>query len=218
MYATASLLAPDARPVVRPGGGAYRRLLGEDNWQRLPLAVQRRFARELAPGESAVYLGEVVIAELTTVGWLWAQLARCVGAPLPLKEMTRAASSVVVTADAVTGSQCWTRTYQQTGQLPQAIRSIKSFSGPTGLEERVGGGIGMALEVFVESHALVFRSAGYYWQCGSALLRIPGWLTPGRMEVRHREERDGSFSFTLSVMHPWFGQIIHQLATFRDIE
>lgn len=82
----------------------------------------------------------------------------------------------------------------------------------------MGGGIGMALEVSVESHALVFRSTGYYWRCGLVLLRIPGWLTPGRTEVRHREERDGRFSFTLSVTHPWFGQIIHQLATFRDIQ
>lgn len=97
--------------MVRLDGGAYRRLLGEDNWLRLPLAVQRRFARELAPGESAIYLGEVVTTELTRVGWLWAQLARCVGAPLPLTDMTRAASSVVVTADMATGSQCWTRTY-----------------------------------------------------------------------------------------------------------
>jgi hypothetical protein len=147
---------------------------------------------------------------------MWAQLARSIGAPLPLKALAHTASIVVVTADAAGHTQLWTRIYHEDGQLPQVIRSMKSFSGPTGLEERVGGGIGMALSVSVEARALVFRSAGYHWRCGRLLLRIPGWLTPGCMEVRHREEGEGRFSFTLTVVHPWFGRIIRQAVWFRD--
>lgn len=47
-------------------------------------------------------------------------------------------------------------------------------------------------------------------------LRIPRVLTPGTIEVIHREERAGQFSFTLNVDHPWFGRIIQQVAFFRD--
>jgi hypothetical protein len=177
--------------------------------------VQRRFGRALAPGESVIYAGEVVSTELSPAGWLWAQLLRCIGGPLPLKALTHAASTVVVTADAA-DTQCWTRIYHEAGHLPQVIRSMKSFSGPTGLEERVGGGLGMALSVCVEAHALVFRSAGYHWRCGRLQLRIPLWLTPGCMEIRHREEHAGQFSFTLTVVHPFCGRILHQVASFRD--
>jgi hypothetical protein len=93
---------------------------------------------------------------------------------------------------------------------------MKRFSGSTGLEERVGGGIAMALKVFVEDRAPVFRGDGYHWRCGRIAIPIPGWLTPGSIEVRHREGRQGRFSFTLTVVHPWFGRIIHQVAFFRD--
>jgi hypothetical protein len=47
-------------------------------------------------------------------------------------------------------------------------------------------------------------------------VRIPALLTPGDIIVEHREEREGRFSFTLTVMHPWFGRILHQVAFFRD--
>jgi len=46
--------------------------------------------------------------------------------------------------------------------------------------------------------------------------RFRSLLSPGRMEVVHREERDGRFSFTLTVRHRWFGELIHQVAFFRD--
>jgi hypothetical protein len=199
-----------------PRSGSFRALLGDADWRRLPAAVQRRFGRELTAGESAVYVGEVASTELTRVGWWWAQLARLMGAPLPLKVLTHTSAAVVVTADAVGDTQLWTRIYHETGRLPQVIRSMKHFSGSTGLEERVGAGIGMALVVSVEARALVFWSAGYHWRCGRIQLRIPSWLTPGSIEVRHREERAGRFSFTLTVLHPWFGRIIHQVAFFRD--
>jgi hypothetical protein len=189
--------------------------LGSDAWERLPSSVQRRFGRALALGESVTYMGEISATQRSPIGCLWAQLLRSVGSPLPLRELAHTASIVVVTADSA-DSQCWTRIYHEPGHLPQVVRSMKRFSGPTGLEERVGGGIGMALTVSVEAGALVFRSAGYHWCCGNLRLPIPAWLTPGCMEIRHREESAGRFSFTLSVAHPWWGQIIHQIAYFQD--
>jgi hypothetical protein len=215
------VLGANAAAVNRdsvPGrhSGAFRTLVGEGDWSRLPSAVQRRFERSLAPGESAVYVGEVASTTLTRVGWCWAQAARLVGAPLPLKVLTHTSAAVVVTADAVGETQLWTRIYHESGRLPQAIRSMKSFSGRTGLEERVGGGVGIALVVAVEERALLFRSAGYHWRCSRLIVPIPVWLTPGTIEVVHREERQGRYSFTLTVMHPWFGRIIHQVAFFRD--
>ncbi len=191
-------------------------LVGHDSWQSLPLAIRRRFERTVAPGESVAFVGEVASTRLTYIGWLWAQLARVVGGALPLKALARTAAVVLVTADASGAGQLWTRIYHEPGRLPQVVRSMKRFAGPTGLEERVSAGIGMALNVSVAQRALMFRSAYYFWRVGGFQLRIPDWLTPGRIEVVHREERAGRFSFTLSVIHPWFGNIIHQVAHFKD--
>jgi hypothetical protein len=191
-------------------------LLGEESWQRLPPAVRQRFGRDLAPGESMMYHGEVASTERTRAGWLWVQLLRVIGAPLPVEKLAFAPSTVVVTAVSV-HTQCWTRIYHGSRQLPQVIRSMKRFSGSTGLEECVGAGIGMALKVAVESQTLVFRSAGYHWRCSGMKLPLPQWLSPGCVEVRHREERGGSFSFVLTVVHPWYGQIFRQVAYFRDV-
>ena len=199
-----------------PGHESFSAILEPNHWRRLPLAVRRRFGRQLSPGESAIFVGEVAETRCTAVGWVWARLARLAGAPLPLKVLARTAAVVVVTADIVGDAQLWTRIYHEPGRLPQVIRSIKSFTGPTGLEERVGAGIAMSLVVSVEHRALVFRSSGYRWRWGRLAVRIPALLTPGEIVVQHREERQGQFSFTLRVVHPWFGQILHQVAFFRD--
>lgn len=205
-----------AGDALAHGHGTFRALLGEELWRQLPLAVQRRFGCDPAPGESVVYHGVVVSTERTLVGWLWAQALRIVGAPLPLGALKRATSTVVVTTDADGYGQCWTRIYHQPGRLPQVIRSRKLFAGSTGLEEQVAGGIGMALKVDVQMQTLVFRSTGYHWRCSRMKLPWPAWLTPGCVEVRHREERDGLFSFVLTIVHPWCGQVFRQVAYFKD--
>jgi hypothetical protein len=90
------------------------------------------------------------------------------------------------------------------------------LTGPTGLEEWIGAGIGMPLGVSFEKRALVFRSVDCIWRLGSWRLRFPDWMTPGRIDVIHLGERHGQFSFSLSVVHPLFGDIIYQIGFFRD--
>ena len=178
--------------------------------------MQRRFERHLEPGESAIFVGEVAGTRLTPFGRLTAQLARLVGSPLPLKSLRRTPAAVLVTEDLVDRSQLWTRIYHEPGRLPQVISSIKRFDGPTGLEECVGCGVGMALTIRVDARAIVIESAGYFWRRGRFKLAIPDWLTPGKITVTHREERVGRFSFSLTVEHPHFGTTIQQIAFFRD--
>jgi hypothetical protein len=102
------------------------------------------------------------------------------------------------------------------GRFPQAIHSAKRFRGVTGLEEYVGYGIGMALRVTVEEGVLVFRSEHYFLQIGDWRWRWPKVLEPGRMEITHREEGGGMFSFRLDLVHPLLGRLVHQLACFHD--
>ena len=204
---TTSAVAEDPR---------FRNLLAPQDWQRLPSPVRRRFTHALAEGGTAVFVGAVAYTRLSLFGHLVSQLLRLLGAPLPLRSSGRAPATVIVTEDAQCGGQLWTRIYGCAGRFPQVIHSAKRFSGPTGLEECVGAGVGMALTVHVEERALVFRSAWYFIRALGVTFRLPQFLTPGRVAVIHREEQDGRFSFTLTVTHPLFGEAVRQVAFFRD--
>jgi hypothetical protein len=183
---------------------------------QLPASIRRRFSRHLADGERIVYLGEVAATHMTIVGRGIAQLARLVGAPLPLQAGGCLPVTVMVTGSERLRGQTWTRIYDRTRGFPQVIQSVKRFAGATGLEEIVARGVGMRLTLSVRDRALVFRSAGYFMRCFGVSLSLPNWLTPGMIEVVHREESSGQFSFSLSVTHLWAGKVIDQIAFFRE--
>ncbi len=194
----------------------FRTLLGEAAWMELPEAVRKRFSKCLAPGEVIVYRGEVLATKLSRVGRILSFLARAIGAPLPLTDGATGPALVVVSEDPVLGGQCWLRIYNRPGRFSQAIHSAKRFRGATGLEEYVGYGIGMALRVTVEEGALLFRSAGYFLALGSRRLPLPRLVYPGQMTIAHRDLGSGQFAFTLELTHPLAGQLVSQLAHFRD--
>ncbi|AHB48044.1 hypothetical protein W911_05935 [Hyphomicrobium nitrativorans NL23] len=194
----------------------FRALVGEAGWARLPEAVQRRFSRRLASGDVAFYVGEVLETRLSRVGRVLSFLARAIGAPLPLDDATGGGATVAVMENAGLGGQSWTRTYARAGRFPQVIHSAKCFSGPTGLEEHVGGGVGMTLSVAEEGGALVFRSAGYFFSAGRIRLSLPRVLMPGDMEIVHEDEGGGAFLFKLTLRHGWLGVLVQQTARFRD--
>src|SRR5262245_35851509 len=114
MHVAARIVGQDGAPH-----GPFRALVGDRDGMRLPTAVRRRFERELAPGESAAFVGEVASTHRTRFGRAWAQVARLFGAPLPLSSLERAPAAVVVTQDRDPGTQFWTRIYAVPGQLPQ---------------------------------------------------------------------------------------------------
>ncbi len=221
------------RPVATVG--CYEQLLGAD-WQRLPSAVRRRFADGPSPGTTRLYCGTVLATELNRAGRVLAFAARLAGGPMPFTNGAIGATTVAVTlVDDLHGSgkpgQVWTRSYARAGAFPQVIQSAKCFSGRTGLEERLGYGLAMVLEVTAErvgsgipdatSTELVFTSSRYRLDLGWLSIVLPNWLSPGRCQVRHRDEGIGTdgaatFTFTLTIEHPWFGRLIRQVARYRE--
>jgi hypothetical protein len=211
------------REVNRQGPGddrgddRFRALMPQEEWDALPTAIQRRFSKRLAGGETAVYAGEVLETWMSRRGWWLAQMTRLIGGPLPLARNLHVPSVVTVTEDSASGGQIWTRIYGRKNGFPQVVHSCKRFSGPTGLEEYVGYGIGMALTVYARESALIFRSRGYFLQVLGRRFRLPHWLSPGTIYVTHAELPDGKFSFTLQIIHPRFGLLLRQMAMFREI-
>lgn len=194
----------------------FRALLAPAAWAALPLAIRRRFSERLAGGRTVTYNGTIVELRMSRNGWLLAQAARLVGAPLPLSRAVRMPAIVAVTEDEVTGGQFWTRIYGRRKGFPQVIHSSKRFSGPTGLEEYLGYGLSMALTVDVGDAALHFRSAGFSIELFGHRFALPPRLTPFRLTVSHFELGNGRFAFQMDFRHAWFGELIHQKAIFID--
>jgi hypothetical protein len=229
-------------PLFAPGSELelgdlrFRALLGEADWAKLPAPIRRRFSKRLAGGKTTVYTGAVIETQMSRAGWWLAQAARLIGGPLPISRDADMPSVVTVTEDVASAGQHWTRLYARRRGFPYIVHSSKRFAGPTGLEEYVGCGVGMALTIHVEAHvpekwapvfrqghaaiqedfALIFRAAHYFLQLGRFRLRLPAWLSPGTLTVTHAELGDGRFLFKLDIVHARLGRLIQQTAAFTE--
>lgn len=209
----------DAGPVVE-GDNVFGQLLGVRAWTGLPSAIQHRFERKILAGATIVYAGEVAECRMSRAGRVLAQIARLIGGPLPLFTDAGVSAQVCVTGEAGGSAQYWTRTYARAQGFPQTIRSVKRFAGPTGLEEYLGCGFGIALRLQASADALHFHGDHYFLALGPVRLRLPRWLSPGRLVIGHIDGGAhmgrGRFAFTLDLTHPLFGELVHQVAIFED--
>ena len=211
----AEVLSPLRDPHL--GDFRFRALLRERDWSSLPAAIRHRFSKRLPGGGSTVYAGEVLETRMNLGGWLLAQALRLIGGPLPTNRCVHVPSVVTVTEDKASGGQIWTRIYARRNGFPQVVHSSKRFAGPSGLEEYVGYGVGMALELLVREGALIFRSRNYFVQLFGHRFALPAWACPGELTVIHAEVPDGRFSFTLQLKHPRFGLMLRQMALYREL-
>jgi uncharacterized protein DUF4166 len=207
----------DVRSDPNLGDLRFRALLRDSEWMALPPAIRRRFSKRLPSGGTTVYAGEILETRMSFPGWLLAQALRLIGAPLPTARCVHVPSIVTVTEDKASGGQIWTRIYARRKGFPQVVHSAKRFAGPSGLEEYVGCGVGMSLDLLVREGALIFRSRDYFVQVFGRRFVLPAWVCPGELTVIHAEVPDGRFSFTLQLMHPRFGLILRQMALYREL-
>ena len=206
-FANFTAVAAESVPVPTR---SYASLVGP-SWSELPVRTRVRFGVER---DMVCYHGRVVVSDCTLLGRLFRQLGRLVGGPLPFDDTVGPAAVVVMATGS--GSSSWTRVYRRHGGRAQAIRSVKRFAGPTGLEEYLGAGLCMALRLRVEDASLVFESAGYSWALGNLRIPLPSWMTPGRLLVRNTELAAPCFRFSLTLTHPRFGVVLRQEVVFED--
>lgn len=200
--------APDTR---------FHKLLGDTAWHRLPSAIRRRFGKRLKGGASVAYQGEVVEMKMNWAGRTLAQAARLIGAPLPFDISSKGLPAVVVvTEDSQSDGQFWVRQYGRAKGFPQVVHSSKRFAGPSGLEEYVGYGIGMALKVEASDDALFFKSDSYFLQIAGRKMPLPRFLSPGALVIGHHDLGEDNFLFSLRLSNRFFGEMIAQDCLFQD--
>jgi hypothetical protein len=210
------MTADNAAPLRDIADLRFRRLLGASAWDRLPASVQGRFAKCLGPGVSVTYRGRIETCTMSPLGWVLAQACRVIGAPLPLDRSGGMAAVVTVTEDGDGGGQVWSRLYARPHGFPQVIHSAKRFAGPTGIEEYLGGGFGIALTVHALAQGIRFSSDHYFVRVFGRRLRLPRWLAPGQLHIDHEDRGHGRFSFTLTLRHRLFGLLMRQHSIFAD--
>ncbi len=206
----------DRAPDRKAYDTRFRRLVGKEAWENLPEAVQQRFSKRVEGQRVVIYPGVIREARFSRAGRFLAQLCRLIGGPLPLSSDCGVPAAVSVFEDCVSGGQCWTRVYGRKNGFPQVIHSAKRFAGLTGIEEHIGRGIGMALEVVAVEGGLEFRSDHFFIEIHGRRMRLPRWLEPGRTVVRHIDQGEGRFVFSLEVRHPWLGELVWQEGLFED--
>ncbi len=156
-----------------------------------------------------------MLVEASGLGLALAQLCRLIGTPLAPFTGEAVDVTVEVCPDR-TGAVVWDRVYRFDRRQPIRVTSRKAMDDALGLTEQVPCGVGMALDLSVEDHALHFRSSGYFLAIGPLRIPLPLLLTPGLAHVVHADVGGGYFRFTMSFTHPWFGQLYFQTGLFRD--
>ncbi len=206
----------------------FRQLFTQEDWNQLPAAVRNRFGRRVTLGKTLIYRGHVEYNRVNRWGRFLTHLLRLIGAPLPLDTENDGAAAVVTVTEAPGengrhGGQVWMRQYARKDAqrpFPQIIQSAKRFQGPTGVEEHIGGGVGMTLQACVEGHELVFLAQDIFWDLTlfgtTRRLILPRWLGPKTLRAGHEELGQNSFAFTLKLEHKWFGKMIDQRVWFQD--
>ncbi len=194
-------------------------LVGAAGWSRLPAAVQRRFAVAHA---DVTYQGSMDL-RCSVVGHVYAALARVLGSPLTHLNADAVPTTVRV-SDNGHGGVVWERCFHAE-RKERTVRSTKEIGADGGLLERTDGGLSMSLDVFEEASALVFRSRRFWLVWGRLRLPVPALLTPGTCRVVHTDLGDlgdlgnsgiGLFRFTLSMVHPLWGETFYQSGVFAD--
>ena len=201
----------------------FRQLFTDTQWATLPPPVRTRFGRRVKIGEAVVYRGHVEYNKVNHWGRILNHALKLIGAPLPLDTQNAGAAAIVTVTEAPDGGQVWMRQYAAKdvkNPFPQIIQSAKHFTGITGIEEHIGGGIGMSLIPLVEGEELVFRAGDIFWDVPLPWrkwrLTLPRWLGPKTLRAGHEEIGNDEFVFTLLLEHKWFGRMLDQRVRFRD--
>lgn len=202
--------APPCPATVCRGHGV-RQALGEKGWARLPAAVQARFADCAATAE---YVGSFDTVRASLSGLLLAFLCRFIGTPVAPYTGANIPATVRVFGDGRRGV-VWERRYHFPGRGPCVVRSTKRCDGSGNLIEELPFGLSMPLMVFERGGALHFVSTAYLFSCLGLRIRVPDLLPPGRTHVEHVDEGRGWFRFTMTVTHPWLGEVYFQTGRFR---
>jgi len=193
-------------------GHGLRDVLGTEAWNRLPEAVRERFAEN---AEAVSYAGAFEIVRASALGRLFAWLGALFGTPVAPRAELNVEARVHVRPNAL--GVAWDREYRWADGARHLVRSTKWVDEHGKLIEKLPARLCMPLDTFEDGGVLHFVSRGYYFDLGIKLW-LPHMLSPGVTHVEHIDLGHGWFRFTMTVMHPLFGEMFFQTGRFSATE
>ncbi|WP_317201546.1 DUF4166 domain-containing protein [Janthinobacterium sp.] len=209
-----SAAAPPAGPSE---GELFRRILGPE-WLKLHPDIQRRFARNPAPGRPLYYRGVLSELRSSRLGKLLAYLSMPLiqGALMPYDD-----ADFPVDIQVYSKPDCAAifkqRIYRLHGRRPVRFTSFMREGARGEVLEYVGMGLGMKLKLAVRDGNLHFSSDGYFWDILGWRLPLPGVLTPGKTFLCHRNDSPGQFNIRIEIRHCLFGTTFTQAGVFQEM-
>jgi hypothetical protein len=201
-------------PLAHPAR-ELRDLLGKEAWERLPVAVRRRFN---AHAVAVDYVGSFEIVRASLTGRIVAQICRMLGTPV-VPHTGRDVPATVHVVPHTHGVQ-WLRVYHWP-HGNSIVRSTKVIDAQGAMTEQLPAGLRMALDVFERDGVLHFVSRGYFFELSVPFLPaplrlpLPAVLSPGTTHVEHIDESQGWFRFTMRVRHALLGEMYYQTGRFH---
>jgi hypothetical protein len=224
MTQATTLTPPLTHPLTKGGVGTgarhgLRDVLGTEAWNRLPAAVRERFADTT---EAVSYAGAFEIVRASTLGRMVAWLGALFGTPVAPRVGNHVEARVRVRPQGP--GVAWDREYRWADGARHLVRSTKVVDEHGKLIEKLPARLCMPLHTYEDGGVLHFVSRGYYFdfRFGDAALGMRLWLppllSPGVTHVEHIDLGHGWFRFTMTVMHPLFGEVFFQTGRFAACE
>ncbi len=198
------------------GHRGLREVVGDAAWLRLPLAVRARFGE---PVVAVDYVGEFEIVRASWLGRMVATVCRLIGTPVVPHTGLNIPAIVHVGPVGEGVALEPGISLAQRGALSGALHE-GDRSGWRARREASRATVHAPRRLRSRRRAH-FVSRGYYFDVGRRddgsvrKFPLPAFLSPGVTHVEHHDESGGWFRFTMTVRHPFFGEMFFQTGRFR---
>jgi hypothetical protein len=184
----------------------FRRVLGEDAWNRLAPVVRRHY--DIPPSAGAPQILRGVMEEIyhAPVVKPWLAMARGFEALVPYQGSDVPTEVRNWTDPARPEALFWHRTFH----FPDGRHSVftsRMEAGANGeVIEFLRLGVGVRMAVSERDGALAFTARDHCWRLGPVLAGIPNWALLGRATVVESPVSDSELRVDFEIVHPLFGR------------
>lgn len=203
---------------VNPSEGElFRKILG-DEWKKLHVDIQARFAKNPGVGSPLYYTGFLSELSCSRIGKFLGLITMpfIKGALIPYSD-----KNFPVDIQVYSKSDCpfifKQRIYRLHNRKPIQFTSYMRESEKGEVLEYVGAGLGMKLVLHVHEGNLYFTSDGYFWDVFGFRIPLPGLLTPGKTFLCHRNDNPTQFNIRIEIKHCLFGTTFTQVGVFHEL-
>jgi Domain of unknown function (DUF4166) len=173
----------------------------DTDWQKLPQVLQKHYA--LTHGEHSRLEGNMDISYPKALfPMIW--LIHLFGG-LILWSGIAVNTQVDKQADATGNALNWQRNIRYPDGKTDCFYSRMCYAADHELNEYIGFGFGLRLQLQVSDGDLIYRGINHFWQWQQLKISIPNWLLLGTAIIKEHAISENSFYLDFTLTHPLWG-------------